>query len=110
MIPTAPFPWVYETIPFSSLLQKYYVSTLLGEDYHYLVNLFFWIWFINLNLGTFNALPLYPMDGGVALKLFCRKELSSRMSIKTVDKMVYLVSLTILSLIIGLIVLPYLIR
>jgi membrane-associated protease RseP (regulator of RpoE activity) len=108
MIPTAPFPWVYETIPFSSLLQKYYVSTLLGDDYHYLVNLFFWIWFINLNLGIFNALPLYPMDGGVALKLFCREKLSGRMSIKNIDRMTYAASLVIFSLIIGLIILPYL--
>ncbi|MGB9718251.1 MAG: site-2 protease family protein [Thermoproteota archaeon] len=110
MIPTVPFPWVYETIPFSSLLQKYYVSTLLGEDYHYSVNFFFWAWFINLNLGIFNSLPLYPMDGGVFLKLFFRKKLSSRMDIKTVDKMVYFVSLTILCLIIGLIILPYFVR
>ncbi|MEM2930399.1 MAG: site-2 protease family protein [Thermoproteota archaeon] len=107
MIPTVPFPWVYETIPFSSPLQKYYVSTLLGEDYHYPVNFFFWAWFINLNLGIFNALPLYPMDGGVALKLFCRKKLSGRMSVKIVDKMVYIASLTLLCLIIGSIILPY---
>lgn len=107
MIPTVPFPWVYEAIPFSSLLQKYYVSTILGEDYHYPVNFFFWVWFINLNLGIFNALPVYPMDGGVVFKLFCRKKLSGSVNIKTIDKMVYITSLTILGLIIGLIVLPY---
>ncbi|MBO3753545.1 MAG: site-2 protease family protein [Candidatus Brockarchaeota archaeon] len=107
MIPTVPFPWVYETIPFSSLLQKYYVSLLLGEDYHYPVNFFFWVWFVNLNLGVFNALPLYPMDGGVVFKLFCRKKLGGRMSISTVDKMVYAVSLALLGLIVGLIFLPY---
>ncbi|MBO3841544.1 MAG: site-2 protease family protein [Candidatus Brockarchaeota archaeon] len=110
MIPTVPFPWVYEAIPFSNPLQKYYVSTLLGKDYHYLVNFFFWAWFINLNLGIFNALPLYPMDGGVVLKLFCRKKLSRRMSVKTVDKMVYITSLIILGLIMVLIILPYFIR
>ncbi|MEM2057723.1 MAG: site-2 protease family protein, partial [Thermoproteota archaeon] len=98
---------VYEAIPFSSLLQKYYFSTILGEDYHYPVNFFFWVWFINLNLGVFNALPLYPMDGGVLFKLFCRKKLGGRVSVKTVDKMVYAVSLALLGLIIGMIVLPY---
>ncbi len=107
MIPTVPFPWVYETIPFSSLLQKYYVSLLLGEDYHYPVNFFFWVWFVNLNLGVFNALPLYPMDGGVVFKLFCRRKLGGRMSISTIDKMVYAVSLALLGLIVGLIFLPY---
>jgi|YelNatPaOPRAMG01_1025707.scaffolds.fasta_scaffold103589_1 membrane-associated protease RseP (regulator of RpoE activity) len=109
MIPTVPFPWVYENIPFSSLLQKYYVSTLLGENYHYLVNLFFWIWFVNVNLGIFNALPLYPMDGGIAFKLLCRKKLSNLVSVKMVDRMVYTVSLAILGLIIGIIIVPYII-
>lgn len=107
MIPTVPFPWVYETVPFSNLLQGYYTSTILGKDYHYLLNFFFWTWFVNLNLGTFNALPLYPMDGGVALKLFCRKKLGGRISIKTIDKIVYVASLAILGLIIGLLILPY---
>ncbi|MEM2088737.1 MAG: site-2 protease family protein [Thermoproteota archaeon] len=109
MIPTVPFPWVYENIPFSSLLEKYYVSTLLGKDYHYLVNLFFWIWFVNFNLGIFNALPLYPMDGGIMFKLLCRRKLESRISIKMVDRMVYTVSLIVLGLIIGIIIIPYIV-
>lgn len=107
MIPTVPFPWVYERIPFSDQLQKYYTSTLLGKDYHYFINFFFWIWFVNFNVGVFNALPLYPLDGGIMFKLFCRKKLSKRMSVKTIDRMVYVFSLILFGLIISTIIMPY---
>lgn len=108
MIPTVPFPWVYERIPFSDQLQKYYTSTILGRGYHYFVNFFFWIWFVNFNVGVFNALPLYPLDGGIVFKLFCRKKLSNKISIKTIDRIVYALSLILFSLIIGTIIIPYL--
>jgi len=107
IIPTVPFPWVYENIPFSSQLQKYYVSNFLGKDYYYLINFFFWIWFVNFNVGIFNALPLYPMDGGILFKLLCRRMLGHKMSAKMINKMVYIISLTTLGLIIGTIVIPY---
>ncbi|MDW8033584.1 MAG: site-2 protease family protein [Nitrososphaerota archaeon] len=107
MIPTVPFPWVYERIPFSDQLQKYYVSTILGKDYYYFVNFFFWIWFVNFNLGVFNALPLYPLDGGIMFKLLCKRKLSKKMSIKTIDRMVYVISLILFSLIISTIIIPY---
>lgn len=109
MIPTIPFPWVYEAIPFSPLLQEYYTSTIFGKYYHYPVNFFYWLWFINFNLGIFNALPLYPMDGGIVFKLICRKKLGNRMSIKAVDRMVYTVSFILLCLIMSIIIIPYVI-
>jgi membrane-associated protease RseP (regulator of RpoE activity) len=110
VIPTVPFPWVYERIPFSEPLQNHYTSIVFGKDYHYLVNLFFWTWFINFSLGVFNALPLYPLDGGIAFKLFCRKKLNNSMSIKTIDRMVYAVSIILFSLVISTIIIPYIIQ
>ncbi|MEM2642510.1 MAG: site-2 protease family protein [Thermoproteota archaeon] len=107
MIPTVPFPWVYERIPFSDQLQKYYASAFLGKNHHYFANFFFWIWFVNFNVGIFNALPLYPLDGGITFKLFCRKKLSSRISIKTINRMVYALSLILFCIIIGTIIIPY---
>jgi len=110
MIPTIPFPWVYERIPFSEPLQNYYTSIVFGKDYHYFVNLFFWTWFINFNLGVFNALPLYPLDGGIAFKIFCRKKFSNSMSIKTINRIVYAVNIILFTLVISIIVIPYIIQ
>ena len=56
-----------DAIAFSSSMQNFYTSSL-GNQYTVLTNLLFWIWFINFNLGIFNACLLYtspsPRDRG----------------------------------------------
>ncbi|MGQ9479408.1 MAG: site-2 protease family protein [Thermoproteota archaeon] len=105
MIPT--IPWASDDIPFSDMLHKYYTSTILGSNYHYVANLLFWSWFVNFNLGIFNSLPLYPLDGGIVFKLLCRSKLGGKIGLKMVDRIVYTISLLIVGLIIGVIIIPY---
>jgi membrane-associated protease RseP (regulator of RpoE activity) len=57
-------------VPFSSQLAGLYTSPSLGSLWFPLASTFFWIWFINVNLAFFNAIPLYPLDGGQALLNF----------------------------------------
>ena len=57
-------------VPFSSELAVLYSSPSLGSLWFPLASTFFWIWFINVNLAFFNAIPLYPLDGGQALLNF----------------------------------------
>lgn len=57
-------------VPFSTQLQGFYSSPTLGVFWYPLALTFFWIWFINVNLAFFNAIPLYPLDGGQALLNF----------------------------------------
>jgi membrane-associated protease RseP (regulator of RpoE activity) len=58
------------TVPFSSTLTPLYTSPLLGAAWYPIALTLFWIWFINANLAFFNAIPLYPLDGGQALYNF----------------------------------------
>jgi membrane-associated protease RseP (regulator of RpoE activity) len=51
------------SVPYSDLMAPKYVSTL-GPAFPAIANILFWLWFINFNVGIFNALPIGPLDGG----------------------------------------------
>ncbi len=52
------------TLPFGGLAALY--TSPIGTAAPAVASLFFWIFFLNLNLAIFNALPIYPLDGGQA--------------------------------------------
>ena len=62
-------------VPFSDTLVPFYTHWL-GPQWHVVTNVLFWLWFVNVNVAVFNALPIYPMDGGrifnIALKRLIR--------------------------------------
>jgi len=64
-------------VPFSGSLASFY-SHWLGTQWHVLANILFWLWFVNVNVAVFNALPIYPLDGGrmfnIALKRIIRRK------------------------------------
>jgi len=51
-------------VPYSDTMAGKYESSLMGSYYPLVANTLFWIWFINFNVGIFNALPIGPFDGG----------------------------------------------
>jgi membrane-associated protease RseP (regulator of RpoE activity) len=51
------------SVPYSDLMASKYSSTL-GPAFPIIANFLFWLWFINFNVGIFNALPIGPLDGG----------------------------------------------
>lgn len=51
------------SVPYSDLMAPKYSSTL-GSSFPIIANFLFWLWFINFNVGIFNALPIGPLDGG----------------------------------------------
>jgi len=51
-------------IPYSDLMAPRYQSSVLGSAFAPVANVLFWLWFINFNVGIFNALPIGPLDGG----------------------------------------------
>ncbi len=63
-------PQAETVVPFSNTLNGLYTSPVLGNAWYPVALTLFWIFFINVNLAFFNAIPLYPLDGGQALLNF----------------------------------------
>lgn len=96
-----------QLIPFSQLMSRFYTSTL-GSLYPTLANLFFWIWFVNFNISIFNALPIYPLDGGQTFRAILQGSLKNIASEATIKRLTLIVSIVILSLVVSMLLSPYL--
>jgi membrane-associated protease RseP (regulator of RpoE activity) len=94
-------------IPFSEALHGFYTHPL-GSYWYIPVNIFFWIWFLNINVALINALPIYPLDGGRVFKSLIKNMLANRVNEKTIQRLVYIVSITLVSIIVLSIFLPFL--
>lgn len=95
-------------VPFSDLMHRFYTHPI-GNIYYPLSQLLFWIWFVNFNLALFNSLPIFPLDGGQALKKALRARLEGFLGKTNVNIIVYLVTVIMVSLVVSMIVLPYLV-
>jgi len=96
-----------QLIPFSQLMSRFYTSPL-GLLYPMLANLFFWIWFVNFNISIFNALPIYPLDGGQIFRAVLQGSLKNLASEATIKWLTFGVSILILSLVLSMLLSPYL--
>ncbi|EJG07903.1 MAG: site-2 protease family protein [Methanofollis liminatans] len=75
-----------------------------------IVHLLFWSAWININVGIFNAIPMVPLDGGYILKEGVDRVLEPRGLGRYGQTIVFVVSWLLLSMMIGLIALPYLLH
>jgi membrane-associated protease RseP (regulator of RpoE activity) len=65
LVPILPPPTLAEQlVPFSDFMAPKYESNIFGSSFPVVANTLFWLWFINFNLGIFNALPIAFLDGG----------------------------------------------
>ena len=65
LVPILPPPTLAEQlVPFSDFMAPKYESNIFGSSFPIVANTLFWLWFINFNLGIFNALPIAILDGG----------------------------------------------
>ncbi|MCK5628902.1 site-2 protease family protein, partial [Candidatus Bathyarchaeota archaeon] len=92
LIPPAMVP---AAVPFSDFLAPFYNHGQLSQ-WHVLANLFFWLWFININVAIFNALPIYPLDGGRMFNILLKSTLGKRFSEKTISTITYAVTASVL--------------
>ncbi|MEM3684148.1 MAG: site-2 protease family protein [Conexivisphaerales archaeon] len=99
---------VASQVPFSQQMQMFYTSSL-GVLAFPLTNLLFWMWFVNLNLALFNALPLGPFDGGVAFRHLLRAITHADWDSKIVRNTSNVVSVLMLFIVFALLTIPYLI-
>jgi membrane-associated protease RseP (regulator of RpoE activity) len=64
------------SVPYSDLMASKYSSTL-GSAFPIVANFLFWLWFINFNVGIFNALPIGPLDGGQLYNSFIERKIGA---------------------------------
>jgi len=93
-------------VPFSDSLNTFYMSSL-GTQWHVYANIFFWLWFINLNVAVFNALPIYPLDGGRMLHISLKSVLGRKASEKTISRITYSVTAVLIFVLLMIAVIPF---
>lgn len=86
-------------VPFSDSYIPFY-SHWLGAQWHVYANIFFWLWFVNVNVAVFNALPIYPFDGGRMFNITLKSALGKRVSEKTITRITAIVSVAIILLVV----------
>ncbi len=92
-------------VPYSDLMASSYTSNVFGQYYYVVANMLFWLWFVNFNVGLFNALPIVPLDGGQLYKAFIDKKVKSQILAKNMS---IVITVAMIGLVIGTFVMPYL--
>lgn len=93
-------------VPFSDMLAPFYESWL-GAQWAVYANVFFWVWFVNVNVAVFNALPIYPLDGGRIFNVALRKNIHRRNSEKIVTAITAVVTATLVLVLLLIIAVPF---
>lgn len=92
-------------VPYSDLMAPKYTSSVFGDSFAPVANLLFWLWFINFNVGIFNALPIGPLDGGQLYGAMIENRVKSKVFAKNAATMLTLVMTAV---VVASLVLPYL--
>ncbi|WGM88572.1 MAG: site-2 protease family protein [Candidatus Bathyarchaeum tardum] len=93
-------------VPFSDSLSSFYTHSL-GSNWHVYANIFFWLWFVNLNVAIFNALPIYPLDGGRILDISLKSLLAQKASEKTISRITQAVTVALILILVMIAVIPF---
>jgi membrane-associated protease RseP (regulator of RpoE activity) len=94
-------------VPYSDSMAPKYESELFGPYFPVVSNLLFWLWFINFNVGLFNALPIGPFDGGQLYSSLIENKLKSTGSKLNPSTVNGAITLVFIIIVIMLIVGPY---
>jgi len=93
-------------VPFSDSLTPFYTHGL-GAQWHVYANVFFWLWFVNVNVAVFNALPIYPLDGGRMFNISLKSILGRRVSEKTISRITFAVTATLIWVLLMIVLIPF---
>lgn len=93
-------------VPFSDSFSIFYAHDWL-LDWQAWANLFFWLWFVSVNVAVFNALPIYPLDGGRIFDISLKSILGGRMEEKSISKITYAVTTILIIILLMTVVIPF---
>ncbi|HKU50542.1 MAG TPA: site-2 protease family protein [Nitrososphaera sp.] len=93
-------------VPYSDLMAPKYTSSIFGDNFAPIANFLFWLWFINFNVGIFNALPIGPLDGGQLYGAVIENRVKSKMLAKNANLML---TLLMTAVVVASLALPYII-
>jgi membrane-associated protease RseP (regulator of RpoE activity) len=108
LILVAPPTIAETTVPYSDLMAVKYTSSIFGPSYSIIANILFWLWFVNFNVGLFNALPIGPLDGGQLYNSLIEDRLKSRT--KRIRNASMLLSAVMTAIVLISILLPWVFR
>jgi membrane-associated protease RseP (regulator of RpoE activity) len=92
-------------VPFSDAAAPFYSSPV--PQWQILANTLFWIWFVNFSLAIFNALPIYPLDGGRIINIALKKVAGKRMSEKAIYATTITVTAACIALVVAVTIIPF---
>lgn len=93
-------------VPFSDALASFYTHWL-GPYWHVSANMFYWLWFVNFNVAIFNALPIYPLDGGRIFNIALKNAKGLKQREKLVSGITIAVTAVIILTILMTIIIPF---
>jgi membrane-associated protease RseP (regulator of RpoE activity) len=104
------------TIPDNTAYERMLVVDTVDASYYQvpfplfwgLVHLVFWTGWINLVVGTFNAIPMVPLDGGYIMREGIGSFLKKRGWERYTENVTFTISWAMLFLLAAVIVIPYL--
>jgi membrane-associated protease RseP (regulator of RpoE activity) len=91
--------------PFSDSLAPFYSSPI--PQWQIIANGLFWLWFVNFNLAIFNALPIYPLDGGRIFNITLKKAVGKRISEKAIYSITVGATVACVTLVLLVTLLPF---
>jgi membrane-associated protease RseP (regulator of RpoE activity) len=91
------------SVPYSDLMAPKYESSI-GPAWSIIANMLFWLWFVNFNVGIFNALPIGPLDGGQMYGSVLEKKIKSALVAKNAAN---LLTIAMVAIVAASILLPY---
>jgi membrane-associated protease RseP (regulator of RpoE activity) len=94
-------------VPYSDFLGSFYSTSI--PQWQIIANCLFWIWFVNFNLAIFNALPIYPLDGGRIFDITLKRAVGKRISEKAIRSITIGAAIACVILVLLVTLLPFII-
>ena len=91
--------------PFSDFLAPFYSNPI--PQWQILANGLFWLWFVNFNVAIFNALPIYPLDGGRIFNIALKRAVGKRISEKAIYSITIGTTVVCVILFLSITILPF---